>query len=460
MPCTPPAAAARKDSIAVSPISPSASSRRSAGVAPSVARRASACGWRSSMRTTRAPPRAARSGRRASARSPRRMCAGIQRPAWGGQSGESELTAAVATTRSCSARAQAMRVGAARGHADDGEAAEAEPVGEVLDVGGEVGDPASRARVRAPEARTADRQVADAELGDEQVELGRPAHRRPDGAVQVEDGDAVVVAARRPCEPTAVGEGHGAFAREDGHDENPANQHHTRASPGACCRPVNRVAHEVIARRRARPLETGREVVGDLFERVARTGGRRASVAGEVGRDDPPARGQARRGPMPDRAARPGAVHEHEGIAGALLADREHRGGGYRRAAGGRGADRPRRAQERAGAAGSCTVTRSPPAARGVRVRVPSWAWVMLLTMARPRPTPAWSVRMRLGAALKRLGKRGDQLWGELLAGVLDREHHALGVNAGRDPHGALVGQVVDDRVVHEVRGHLQQERV
>jgi hypothetical protein len=48
------------------------------------------------------------------------------------------------------------------------------------------------------------------------------------------------------------------------------------------------------------------------------------------------------------------------------------------------------------GAAGSCTVTRSPPAARGLRVRVPSCAWVMLLTIARPRPTPAWSVRMRL----------------------------------------------------------------
>ena len=63
-----------------------------------------------------------------------------------------------------------------------------------------------------------------------------------------------------------------------------------------------------------------------------------------------------------------------------------------------------------------------------------------------------------LGAALKRLDKRGDQLWGELLAGVLDREHHALGVNAGGDPHRALFGQVVDDRVVHEVRGHLQQE--
>jgi hypothetical protein len=64
------------------------------------------------------------------------------------------------------------------------------------------------------------------------------------------------------------------------------------------------------------------------------------------------------------------------------------------------------------------------------------------------------------GAALKRLDKRGNQLWGELLAGVLDGEHHALGVSAGRDPHGALFRQVVDDRVVHEVRSQLQQERV
>jgi hypothetical protein len=48
------------------------------------------------------------------------------------------------------------------------------------------------------------------------------------------------------------------------------------------------------------------------------------------------------------------------------------------------------------GAPGSCTVTQSPPAVRGVSVRVPLCAWVMLLTIARPRPTPAWSVRMRL----------------------------------------------------------------
>src|SRR4029453_710102 len=64
------------------------------------------------------------------------------------------------------------------------------------------------------------------------------------------------------------------------------------------------------------------------------------------------------------------------------------------------------------------------------------------------------------GAALKRLPDRGTQLWSELLAGVLDSEHHTLGVNAGRDPHGALFRQVMDDGVVHEVHSHLQQERV
>jgi hypothetical protein len=64
------------------------------------------------------------------------------------------------------------------------------------------------------------------------------------------------------------------------------------------------------------------------------------------------------------------------------------------------------------------------------------------------------------GAAKKRLDKGGNQLWGEALAGVLDGEHHTLGVNAGRDPHGALFREIVDDRVVHEVRSQLQQERV
>ena len=63
-------------------------------------------------------------------------------------------------------------------------------------------------------------------------------------------------------------------------------------------------------------------------------------------------------------------------------------------------------------------------------------------------------------AAKKGLDKRGNQLWGELLTRVFDTEHHILGVNAGRHPNGALFGQIVDDRVVHEVRSQLQQERV
>src|SRR5205807_3187866 len=64
------------------------------------------------------------------------------------------------------------------------------------------------------------------------------------------------------------------------------------------------------------------------------------------------------------------------------------------------------------------------------------------------------------GAAKKRLDERVNCLWGELLAGVLDSEHHTVGVSAGRDPHGALPAHVVDDRVLHEVRGQLPQERV
>jgi len=42
-----------------------------------------------------------------------------------------------------------------------------------------------------------------------------------------------------------------------------------------------------------------------------------------------------------------------------------------------------------------------------------------------------------LGAAKKRVGERGDCMWGELLAGVLDGELRGPGVSAGRDPHGA-----------------------
>src|SRR5215212_10105872 len=64
------------------------------------------------------------------------------------------------------------------------------------------------------------------------------------------------------------------------------------------------------------------------------------------------------------------------------------------------------------------------------------------------------------GAALERFGECRDQLWRELLAGVFDSEHDGLGADGGVDPHGALFTQIVDDGVVQQVRGHLQQERV
>ena len=90
-----------------------------------------------------------------------------------------------------------------------------------------------------------------------------------------------------------------------------------------------------------------------------------------------------------------------------------------------------------ADAAGSCTVTQSPPAARGVRVRVPSCASGDALDDRQAEADARVVGAHALGAALERLGERGDQLRGERLAGVLDGEHHALGVSAGRDPHGA-----------------------
>jgi len=64
------------------------------------------------------------------------------------------------------------------------------------------------------------------------------------------------------------------------------------------------------------------------------------------------------------------------------------------------------------------------------------------------------------GAALERFGERGDHLWSEFLAGVLDRQDHGVGLCARGEPHGAAMRQVVDDRVLDEVRRHLEQERV
>jgi hypothetical protein len=56
------------------------------------------------------------------------------------------------------------------------------------------------------------------------------------------------------------------------------------------------------------------------------------------------------------------------------------------------------------------------------------------------------------GAALERFGECRDQLWADLPTGVFDGEHDGLGTDGGVDLHGAMFGEVVDDRVVQEVR--------
>src|SRR5882757_7986158 len=62
-------------------------------------------------------------------------------------------------------------------------------------------------------------------------------------------------------------------------------------------------------------------------------------------------------------------------------------------------------------------------------------------------------------AALERFDQRGDQVRGEHFAGVLDSEYDGPRLDAGGHPDRAAVREVVDDRVVHEVRGQLQQQR-
>lgn len=64
------------------------------------------------------------------------------------------------------------------------------------------------------------------------------------------------------------------------------------------------------------------------------------------------------------------------------------------------------------------------------------------------------------GALLERFGEGRDQLWSELLAGVLDSEHDGPGADGGAELHSAVFGEVVDDGVVEKVGGQLQQERV
>ncbi len=62
-------------------------------------------------------------------------------------------------------------------------------------------------------------------------------------------------------------------------------------------------------------------------------------------------------------------------------------------------------------------------------------------------------------AALERFSQRRDQLWCKRLARVFNRKHHAPGPGTSLHPYRAPLN-VVDDRVVDQIRGHLQQERV
>src|SRR5581483_10288263 len=137
--------------------------------------------------------------------------------------------------------------------------------------------------------------------------------------------------------------------------------------------------------------------------------------------DPPHAGGRAPRGGAPraglrhaagERGARPGGLRAAHDPAAGPAASRHRSESRPPGGADPRSEERPARraarharpARRRAAvalldheeAAGSSAATRSPPAARGLRVRVPSCAWAMLLTIARPRPTPAWSARIRL----------------------------------------------------------------
>ena len=80
-------------------------------------------------------------------------------------------------------------------------------------------------------------------------------------------------------------------------------------------------------------------------------------------------------------------------------------------------------------------MTPRPPSARGVSVRVPSWAWVMLRTMARPRPTPEWSSWIR--PVPRWNGSTSvETSWRVSCSPVFSTVSTAVpALDAGRDPH-------------------------
>ncbi len=66
-----------------------------------------------------------------------------------------------------------------------------------------------------------------------------------------------------------------------------------------------------------------------------------------------------------------------------------------------------------------------------------------------------------VGAATERLDQRGHQLAGVSCSPVFSTvSSDGPARRWSCDPHRAVLGQVVDDRVVHEVRRHLQQQGV
>ena len=157
-----------------------------------------------------------------------------------------------------------------------------------------------------------------------------------------------------------------------------------RAPP--LCKRRRRDAHALDRRRvqpRLRPPRLGSRVLRHRPYPGAELGGYRRAVVQLLGRD--PAPGRRSRARLRDRDVSPDAN---------CARTRTPRSRGELQVGATR--VRPQAATPVGGAVGSCTVTRSPPDCRGVRVSVPPCAWVMLWTIARPRPTPAWSVRMRL----------------------------------------------------------------
>jgi hypothetical protein len=180
-----------------------------------------------------------------------------------------------------------------------------------------------RARQHRPRVRSGD---AGYVAGD--ARQGEAAHERTArqrcGERAARDGEG---RGHRPEEPR----GDPRQGRQPGRRDEHQSPHALGMAGGGedCDRAAHGVADQVVGRGHAGLFEPRHEAVGDLLEREPWARGRRAAVAGEVGRDDAAVVCEVRHDAMPDRAAGPGAVDENERVAGALLADREHGAGGY-----------------------------------------------------------------------------------------------------------------------------------